>query len=115
MFTAERPVVTATIANVDGKPVVTGSGTVPVVPVAADVDVLLACQAAIGRPPPEVKWYVGEIEIRTHGRFFVQADGSLLIKTVRESDTGNYRCEATNIVGKDDSSMSLSVAGHHGS
>ena len=86
---------------------------VPIIAVAEDNNVEFACAAAIGNPPPDVKWFVGDIEITTGGRFVVQADHSLLIRDVQASDENEYRCEARNIVGQDDSSVSLRVEGLH--
>lgn len=58
---------------------------------------VLKCQPDAA-PPPEFRWYKGDTEITTGGRYTVSQDGTLLIKDVTEQDAGQYKCWAKNFL-----------------
>jgi hypothetical protein len=72
-------------------------------------EVRIACLAAVGRPIPDVKWYREGEEVTTNERISILVDGSLRITDAQTSDQGNLTCIATNVVGSDSFTVSLSV------
>ncbi|XP_071194753.1 Down syndrome cell adhesion molecule a isoform X3 [Salvelinus alpinus] len=75
-------------------------------------DIVLPCKA-VGDPAPTVKWLK-----ETNGspapavidsRRIVQGNGSLVIRTVKAEDSGNYTCVASNNFGPDKIILNLQV------
>lgn len=67
---------------------------------------------AHGDPMPEIRWYRGDEALLQGARDALDGpDGSVSIEDVELSDTGVYRCVATNNVGQDVSEMTLMVLG----
>ena len=97
------------MTHVNGFQVTPDLGARPIVSVTPSNNVLFACQAAIGKPPPSVKWYIGDKEVVHSNRISIRGDGSLLIVNTMETDTDTYHCEATNVAGKDQSYVALQV------
>ncbi|XP_055516059.1 hemicentin-1-like [Leucoraja erinacea] len=65
---------------------------------------------AHGDPMPEIRWYRGDEALLQGARDALDGpDGSVSIEDVELSDTGVYRCVATNNVGQDVSEMTLMV------
>ena len=72
--------------------------------------VILPCEAA-GVPFPEVTWYRDgtPLDPRTDPNLERLVSGSLRIKTVREVDSGTYRCVAFNQAGHDYRTVTLHI------
>jgi len=68
-----------------------------------------------GHPTPTIEWFKDDKEVLYAGRlkFEESPDGevALVVRDVRLSDQGRYKCVATNRLGKDFSSSSLLVTG----
>lgn len=68
-----------------------------------------------GHPAPTIEWYKDDKEILYGGRlrFEESPDGevAVVVRDVRLSDQGRYKCVASNRLGKDFSSSSLLVTG----
>ncbi|XP_023224402.1 muscle M-line assembly protein unc-89-like [Centruroides sculpturatus] len=70
----------------------------------------------IGKPTPEVKWYLNDKEVSSGGRIRIDSvlsDNyySLTIKDVTLEDEGNYVCKAVNEKGEASTSATLTVEG----
>lgn len=66
----------------------------------------LNCSAR-GNPPPSILWlHNGEL-ITSNDRIFVLDNGSLVIESVRMTDSGMYRCYANNSFGSLESDSAL--------
>jgi hypothetical protein len=66
----------------------------------------------VGRPTPEVKWFVDGSEIVDSADFRISYDGlrcTLVISDVLPEDEGEYRVSATNCLGSDSTSAYLTV------
>ncbi|EHA98367.1 Hemicentin-1, partial [Heterocephalus glaber] len=71
----------------------------------------LQCLAS-GVPPPDVSWFKGRHPIRAQTGVMVSADGrSLRIEQAQLSDTGSYRCVASNVAGSTELQYGLQVNG----
>lgn len=71
----------------------------------------------IGHPKPIIEWYKDDKEVLYAGRirFEDAPDGeiALVVRDVRLTDQGRYKCVASNRQGKDFSSSSLLVTGKY--
>lgn len=68
--------------------------------------------SAQGVPPPTVTWFKGRNTMLIDGRQYISSpDGTLTISKVQLSDSGIYKCVASNIVGSDESSITIQVQG----
>ena len=73
--------------------------------------IVLPC-AVNGDPPPLITWYKDESPISlTDYHYFQLENGSLEIFTADETDTGTYRCAASNIAGDIEKIINLFVQG----
>uniref|UniRef100_T1JAC9 Down syndrome cell adhesion molecule-like protein Dscam2 n=1 Tax=Strigamia maritima TaxID=126957 RepID=T1JAC9_STRMM len=63
-------------------------------------DVHVTCDA-VGIPPPTRVWNVGGQPLPQLERYQVQPDGSLLVRNVQLTDSGNYSCRVENGHGSD--------------
>ena len=71
--------------------------------------VTLDCNAT-GTPPPTVVWFRNGEEIDpTSRRFNALPDGRLQINDVSLDDSANYTCRATNRLGEDVTTLTLTV------
>uniref|UniRef100_A0A3P8N7U0 Down syndrome cell adhesion molecule a n=1 Tax=Astatotilapia calliptera TaxID=8154 RepID=A0A3P8N7U0_ASTCA len=75
-------------------------------------DILLPCKA-VGDPSPTIKW-LKEINgtpapVVIDSRRSVHTNGSLVIRTVKAEDSGNYTCVASNSFGLDKIVLNLQV------
>ncbi|XP_035770965.1 Down syndrome cell adhesion molecule a [Neolamprologus brichardi] len=75
-------------------------------------DILLPCKA-VGDPSPTIKW-LKEINgtpapVAIDSRRSVHTNGSLVIRTVKAEDSGNYTCVASNSFGLDKIVLNLQV------
>ena len=61
----------------------------------------------------QVKWYKGTQELSKHEYNFTHADGvvTMEIMDCKPSDSGKYRCVATNPLGTDETSCVVIVEG----
>lgn len=73
-------------------------------------DVRLTCRV-FGAPKPAVKWIRNGQEL-TGGRYKTLVTGDLEIKNVGFLDSGTYTCHASNKLGSDEASASLTVKEH---
>ncbi|XP_039268950.2 hemicentin-1-like [Styela clava] len=63
-------------------------------------DAILECDVMGGQPPPEITWTHDDVPIRLGQRIKTFADGKRLeIYRALTSDTGVYKCTATNVAG----------------
>lgn len=60
-----------------------------------DTRLELSC-VADGYPLPNYRWYRNGVEVDPTDRRFLQLGGNLVIISVLTSDTGEYKCNATN-------------------
>ena len=73
--------------------------------------VVLPCKVD-GDPLPAIVWYKDESPISmTDLHYFIRQDGSLEIFSSYQTDTGDYRCTASNIAGNVEKTVSLFVQG----
>ncbi|XP_031166787.1 Down syndrome cell adhesion molecule homolog isoform X1 [Sander lucioperca] len=75
-------------------------------------DIVLPCKA-VGDPSPTIKW-LKEINgtpapVVIDSRRSVHGNGSLVIRTVKAEDSGNYTCVASNSFGSDKTVLNLQV------
>ncbi|XP_076093735.1 hemicentin-1-like isoform X1 [Mytilus galloprovincialis] len=71
--------------------------------------VVLPCEVE-GDPLPDIVWFKDEIPISmTDLHYLITQDGSLEIFSSDSTDTGQYRCHASNVVGDIDKTVSLFV------
>ncbi|KAA8586482.1 hypothetical protein FQN60_000318 [Etheostoma spectabile] len=75
-------------------------------------DIVLPCKA-VGDPSPTIKW-LKEINgtpapVVIDSRRSVHGNGSLVIRTVKAEDSGNYSCVASNSFGSDKTVLNLQV------
>lgn len=73
---------------------------------------LLCCLS--GNPPPTVKWYKDREELSKYHYPMTHADGVVTMEIIdcKPEDSGKYRCVATNIHGKDETSCVVIVEGN---
>jgi len=71
--------------------------------------VVLPCNAS-GNPQPTTKWLnFNDKPIREGSRKTFQADGSLIIRNIKNSDRGEYTCRAVNSLGTTEKHVLLLV------
>ena len=78
-------------------------------------DVTLKCKIDPGEPPAKLYWYKDSHEIyrdMKHETSCVDDVVTLLIRDVDLSDAGNYTCEASNKLGRVDTSALLTIRGN---
>ncbi|GLJ59515.1 hypothetical protein SUGI_1512200, partial [Cryptomeria japonica] len=66
-----------------------------------------------GNPPPRVRWFKGDEEIEPSAQFDIESDGRHTTLTIRDAtreDSGEYRLEVENALGKDSASFNISVS-----
>ncbi|RXN06313.1 hemicentin-1 [Labeo rohita] len=113
---------TCTAANVAGTTSLEMSLTVQIPPsirggesevsVVENSQALLAC-VADGVPQPIITWEKDDVPLTdTTGEYTVLPTGELLIDSAQTEDSGSYTCVATNSVGQDSHTISLSVYTH---
>lgn len=73
---------------------------------------LLCCLS--GNPPPTVKWYKDREELSKYHYPMTHADGVVTMEIIdcKPEDSGKYRCVATNVHGKDETSCVVIVEGN---
>nr|XP_033816119.1 hemicentin-1 isoform X1 [Geotrypetes seraphini] len=77
------------------------------VPVGHSVDILCNAQ---GTPPPEITWFKDSSAMLIDGGHYRAAkDGTLSIEKVQLSDSGVYKCVASNIAGRDEAEITVQV------
>ncbi|EDO32296.1 predicted protein, partial [Nematostella vectensis] len=67
------------------------------------VDITLNCSAR-GLPPPDIEWMNG-------GKMITVQGPRLVLRNVMSSDSGNYTCIASNVVGRASASTMVNVTG----
>ncbi|XP_019355735.1 hemicentin-1 isoform X2 [Alligator mississippiensis] len=93
--------------NVHVPPKIQGAPRVMKVQVGHRIDIPCSAQ---GVPPPTVTWFKGRNTMLIDGRQYISSpDGTLTISKVQLSDSGIYKCVASNIVGSDESSITIQV------
>ncbi|EMP38793.1 Hemicentin-1 [Chelonia mydas] len=69
----------------------------------------IPCNAQ-GIPPPTVTWFKGRSTMLIDGgQYISNLDGTLSISKVQFSDSGIYKCVASNIAGSDESEITIQV------
>ena len=71
---------------------------------------IFSCQAT-GIPAPSIKWYKSQNLITNDVRFTVSSNGTLVVKSVSELDSGWFTCRATNDAGTSEKRVYFLVAG----
>ncbi|XP_075792870.1 hemicentin-1 isoform X2 [Pelodiscus sinensis] len=93
--------------NVNVPPKIQRGPRVMKVQVDHSVDILCASQ---GVPPPTVTWFKGRNTMLIDGgQYISHPDGTLSISKVQLSDSGIYKCVASNIAGSDESEITIQV------
>ncbi|XP_019412229.1 PREDICTED: hemicentin-1 isoform X1 [Crocodylus porosus] len=93
--------------NVHVPPKIQGAPRVMKVQVGHRIDIPCSAQ---GVPPPTVTWFKGRNTMLIDGRQYISSpDGTLTISKVQLSDSGIYKCVASNLVGSDESSITIQV------
>ncbi|KAK2706695.1 hypothetical protein QYM36_014662 [Artemia franciscana] len=64
-----------------------------------------------GYPPPLISWYKDEQQVQFNDRIQLSDDSALLIAQSEASDSGTYRCQATNDYGTTTGYTAISVEG----
>ena len=64
-----------------------------------------------GFPEPTIQWKKDRAPLELDARVTVDADGALIIKRSRASDSGRYQCLASNIGGSDSESSRVFLLG----
>uniref|UniRef100_T1JAD1 Down syndrome cell adhesion molecule-like protein Dscam2 n=1 Tax=Strigamia maritima TaxID=126957 RepID=T1JAD1_STRMM len=64
-------------------------------------EVVMECDA-VGIPPPTRVWNVGGQALPQHDRYEIRPEGSLSIRNVHLTDSGNYSCRVENTHGSDE-------------
>ncbi|XP_029776920.1 hemicentin-2, partial [Suricata suricatta] len=76
-----------------------------------NASVTLECLAS-GVPPPDISWFKGHQPVSARKGVTVSADGKVLrIERARFSDSGSYRCVASNVAGSTELQYGLRVNG----
>ena len=70
----------------------------------------LTCKVQ-GDPIPVITWYFQDLIIRNSSRYTVSRDGVLVIDSVTDDDSGQYKCVAKNEVGQKSADKNLLVVG----
>ncbi|MGH0173029.1 UNVERIFIED_CONTAM: hypothetical protein FKN15_020671 [Acipenser sinensis] len=113
---------TCTVANVAGSSNIEMSLIVHVPPtirsseteysVIESSQMVLPC-VADGVPQPLISWQKEEVPLSdTLGKYTVMQSGELLVDNAQPDDTGSFTCVASNVVGQDSKTMSLTVHVH---
>lgn len=71
-------------------------------------NLILIC-TVIGKPSPHITWRRNGELIKNDSRHLLLPNGVLLVRQVETKETGQYKCIASNIVGKDEGSVRLTV------
>ena len=74
----------------------------------------LTCAIDRGEPKADVKWFKDAKEVYRGRRYDISATGQsmeLTIKDIEVGDTGKYRCEASNALGRVQTEGKLKVCG----
>ncbi|XP_023961842.2 hemicentin-2 isoform X1 [Chrysemys picta bellii] len=69
-------------------------------------EVRLNC-TALGHPAPRISWKRWDRALEKDGRFFIDAQGTLIIKEAVPEDAGNYSCFAASRIGWDEQTVIL--------
>lgn len=74
----------------------------------------MSCQFT-GMPPPIICWYKDDVRIKPdHRIIFTDSSQRLTIRVTDSNDTGIYRCEGSNRIGKDTRKVRLYVTSRYG-
>ena len=71
-------------------------------------NLILLC-TVVGRPTPRITWRKNRVLIKNDTRHLLLPNGVLLVRQVDVKESGQYKCVATNAVGKDQGSVRLTV------
>ena len=71
-------------------------------------NLMLMC-TVVGKPTPVIVWSRNGQLIRNDSRHMILPSGVLLVRQVDTKESGQYKCVASNIVGKDQGSVRLIV------
>ncbi|XP_030391160.1 hemicentin-2 isoform X4 [Gopherus evgoodei] len=69
-------------------------------------EVRLNC-TTLGHPAPRISWKRWDRALEKDGRFFIDAQGTLIIKEAVPEDAGNYSCFAASRIGWDEQTVIL--------
>ena len=71
-------------------------------------NLILLC-TVVGKPTPHITWRRNRLLIKNDTRHLLLPNGVLLVRQVDVKESGQYKCVATNAVGKDQGSVRLTV------
>ncbi|KAM4662543.1 hemicentin-2 [Discoglossus pictus] len=69
-------------------------------------EVRIRCEVS-GHPTPQISWKHGDTFLSNDNRYTILADNTLLIKDASQEDSGSYSCVASNGLGTDEQSVTL--------
>lgn len=67
--------------------------------------------SATGDPAPSIKWYKSHDPVSHNAHLSILSNGTLLVRSVTEQDTGWFICRATSEAGTREAKAYLLVAG----
>lgn len=82
--------------------------TISSITVEAGYNLILICTVS-GKPKPHVTWTRNRVLIRNDTRHLLLRNGVLLVRHVLVKESGQYKCVATNLVGKDQGIVQVTV------
>ena len=71
-------------------------------------NLILIC-TVVGKPKPHITWRRNGVLIKNDTRHLLLPNGVLLVRKIDAKESGQYKCVATNVVGKDQGSVRLIV------
>lgn len=71
-------------------------------------NLVLICTVS-GKPKPHVTWTRNRVLIKNGTRHLLLPNGVLLVRRILVKESGQYKCVATNVVGKDQGTVQLTV------
>lgn len=71
-------------------------------------NLVLICTVS-GKPKPHVTWTRNRVLIKNDTRHLLLPNGVLLVRRILVRESGQYKCVATNVVGKDQGTVQLTV------
>lgn len=82
--------------------------TISSITVEEGYSLILTCTVS-GKPKPHVTWTRNSVLITNNTRHLLLPNGVLLVRHVLVKESGQYKCVATNLVGKDHGIVMVTV------
>lgn len=71
-------------------------------------NLILIC-TVVGKPTPHITWTRDKVLIKNDTKHLLLPNGVLLVRQINIKESGQYKCVASNIAGKDQGSVRLTV------